>query len=96
MARKGTGRVTPRKGVVPAPAKPEKSREWSLQESRAVRNGWVWRGHLMMALLFVGVAIIMQGNHHGTLAVLWLVIAAGWFAASMWLWRQHGRYMRGR
>jgi hypothetical protein len=99
MPRKASGRFTPPKGAQPkAPkeSRPEKSKEWNVQESRSVRNPWVWRGILMLALLAVGVAITLAGNHDGTLAVLWLVIAAGWFATSMWLWRQHTRYMRGR
>src|SRR5579884_3757942 len=93
MTRKPTGRVTPSKRT---PPKPPPAKEWDVQESRSVRSGWVWRGFLMLALLGVGVAIIMAGNHQSTLAVLWLVIAAGWFATSMWLWRQHGRYLRRR
>jgi hypothetical protein len=110
MTRKPSGRVSPHKGrAVPAasaaqpaqpaaqPAQPDKARSerWDVQQSRQVRSGWVWRGFLILTLLGVGVAIIMAGNHHRTLALLWLVIAAGWFAMSMWLWRQHSRYMRG-
>ncbi len=94
MTRKPTGRVTPRKGAgVPAPAQPEK---WEVEESRSVRSGWIWRGFLMLAMLAVGVAIIMAGNHHPTLAILWGVIAIGWFGFSMWLWRKHAGYIRGR
>lgn len=96
MSRKPNGRVTPRKGVAPAPAaRPAKPERWEVQESRSVRSGWIWRGFLMLTLLAVGVAIIMAGNHHSTLAILWGVIAVGWFAIAMWLWRQHNRYMRG-
>lgn len=49
----------------------------------------------MLSLVAIGVAIILAGNGAGTLAILWLVIAAGWFATSMWLWRKHVRYIRG-
>jgi hypothetical protein len=95
MSRKPTGRATPRKGAAPAPAaKPAKPEKWDVQESRSVRNAWVWRGFLMMALFALGVAIILNGNHHSTLAILWVVIGVGWFAIAMWLWRQHSRYMR--
>jgi hypothetical protein len=38
--------------------------------------------------------IILLGNHQTTLAALWGVIAAGWFITSMWLWRQHSRYLK--
>ena len=95
MTRKPTGRVTPRKGARPASAKPARSEKWEVKDSRSVRSGWIWRGFLMLTLLAVGVAIIMAGNHHAALAILWGVIAAGWFAVSMWLWRQHNRYIRG-
>lgn len=94
MARKPTsGRVTPRKGSTPS--KPAKSEKWEVNDSRSIRTGWVWRGFLVLSLIAVGVAIIMEANHHGTFAALWVVIAAGWFGISMWLWRMHSRYMRG-
>jgi hypothetical protein len=89
MTRKPTGRVTPRKGSQPA-----KSQKWEVTESRSVRSGWIWRGFLMLTFLAIGIAIIMEANHHGTLAILWLVIGGGWFATAMWLWRQHNRYIR--
>jgi hypothetical protein len=60
-----------------------------------VRTGWIWRGFLVLTLLAVGVAIIMEANHKATLAILWVVIAGGWFATAMWLWRLHSRYMKG-
>lgn len=101
MARKPTGprraahgRATPRKG--PAVRKAMSNEKWDVQQSRSVRSPWAWRGYFLVSLMFVGVAIILDGNHHQTFAVLWVVIAAGWFAASMWLWRQHSHYMRDR
>ncbi|MDA8046237.1 MAG: hypothetical protein M0Z30_13530 [Actinomycetota bacterium] len=93
MTRKPTGRVTARKGVVAA-GQPGRTTRWEVQESRSVRSGWVWRGFLMLTLLAVGVALVMAGNHQSTLAALWGVIAVGWLATSMWLWRQHTRYIR--
>ena len=69
----------------------EKDNRWSAQDSWTVRSGWGWRAFLVMALMFLGAAIILAGNHMGTLAILWVVIAVGWFATSMWLWRQHSR-----
>jgi hypothetical protein len=65
--------------------------KWSPQDSRSVRSVWGWRAFLVMALVFLGVAIILAGNGAGTFAILWAVIAIGWFATSMWLWRQHSR-----
>jgi hypothetical protein len=102
--RKGSGRVTPRKdagapagtgGRKDAIRKAMSNEKWDVSESRSVRSGWIWRGFLFLSLFGIGIAIIMDANHHGSLAVLWLVIAAGWFATAMWLWRQHSRYMRG-
>ena len=87
--RKPTGRVTPRKGVTPPAAGRKRTEKWEVRDSRSVRSPWVWRAFLMMTLLGIGVAIIMGANHHGTLAALWVVIAAGWFGISMWLWRMH-------
>jgi hypothetical protein len=48
----------------------------------------------MMALLAIGAAIVFLTNHLNTLAVLWLVIAAGWFVTSMWVWRRHAKLYR--
>ncbi|MDE3204186.1 MAG: hypothetical protein KGQ66_08170 [Acidobacteriota bacterium] len=96
MTRKPTGRVTPRKGATPvSPDRPTPTGKWEVRQSRSVRSGWVWRGFMMLALLALGVALIMVGNHHSTLALLWVVIAVGWFATAMWLWRQHHRYLDG-
>ena len=96
VQKKPTGRVTPKKGSQPASSSPARGAEkWEVKDSRSVRSGWIWRGFFMLTLLAVGIAIIMGANHHGTLAIMWGVIAAGWFAISMWLWRQHSRYMRG-
>jgi hypothetical protein len=64
---------------------------WSAQDSWTVRSGWGWRAFLLMALMAVGAAIIFAGNHLGTLAIFWVIIAIGWFTAAMWLWRQHSK-----
>lgn len=64
---------------------------WDVNESRSVKTVWVWRSFFLMSLVAVGIAIILGANHHPTYAILWGVIAAGWFAISMWLWRQHTR-----
>jgi len=66
--------------------------QFSVPESRAVRSVWVWRGFLMMSLVAFGVALILAGNGLGTFALLWVVIGAGWFGISMWLWRMHLRW----
>ena len=60
--------------------------------SRSAQSVWVWRGLLFMSLIAVGIGIgVLEGNakSHTTYGILWFVIAAGWFAISMWLWRRH-------
>jgi hypothetical protein len=69
-------------------------RRWNVEESRSVRSAWIWRGFLVMSMVAVGIAIIMAGNGHSTLGIEWGVIAAGWFAISMWLWKKHSRLFR--
>ena len=82
-------RVTPGKRQARGAASAKSRERWDPKQSRSVQSGWIWRGFLMLSLLAVGVIIIMAGNHHTTLAILWGVIAVGWFAISMWLWKKH-------
>jgi hypothetical protein len=44
-----------------------------------------------MSFVALGVVIILAGNGKTGFAVAWGIIAVGWFAISMWLWRQHAR-----
>ena len=64
---------------------------WHIEESRSVRSVWVWRGFFLLSLVAVGIAIIFATNGRTSLAVGWGIIAAGWFAISMWLWNQHNK-----
>ncbi|HWE56367.1 MAG TPA: hypothetical protein VG435_12705 [Acidimicrobiales bacterium] len=93
MAKKPTGRVTPPKRAVAQAAPPARPEKWEIDQSRIVKSPWGWRAVFIMALLEIGVALIMSGNHHATLAVFWLVISAGWVAGSIGLWRKHRKYM---
>jgi hypothetical protein len=68
-----------------------KDDRYSVPDSRSVRSVWVWRAFFMMSLVAIGVAIILLGNGATGFAIAWAVIACGWFAISMWLWRQHTR-----
>jgi hypothetical protein len=79
----------------PRPTEPAQG-SWDVSESRSVKSGWIWRGFLMMSLLALGITIILfsRGHHYQTFAILWAIIAVGWFGISMWLWRKHNRYMR--
>jgi hypothetical protein len=62
---------------------------FSLEESRFVRSAWVWRAFLLLSLMAIGVAIIFAGNGKTLDAVLWVVIAVGWGAFAIGLWRKH-------
>jgi hypothetical protein len=57
--------------------------------SRSVQSVWVWRAFLLLALVALGLCIAFAYGGVLLYAVAWAVIAAGWFATSMWLWRQH-------
>jgi hypothetical protein len=59
--------------------------------SKSVQSVWVWRGFFLMSLVALGLAISFTSSHEGFYSVAWYVIAAGWFAISMWLWRRHVR-----
>ena len=62
---------------------------YDVNESRSVRSVWVWRGFLLMSLVAAGIAILLAGNGATTFAIMWGVLAAGWFAIAMWLWKMH-------
>jgi hypothetical protein len=62
---------------------------WEIRRSAQVRSVWVWRGFLLMSLVAAGIALILAGNGADTFAILWGVIAAGWFVIAMGLWRMH-------
>jgi hypothetical protein len=68
-----------------------KEDRYSVEDSRSVRSVWVWRGFLIMSLVALGVVIILAGNGKTGFAIAWGVIAVGWFAIAIWLWRQHAR-----
>jgi hypothetical protein len=57
--------------------------------SKSVQSVWVWRGLLFMAIIALGIVIAAFQTGRTVFAVLWLVIALGWFSISMWLWRKH-------
>jgi len=57
--------------------------------SRSVQSVWVWRGFFFMSLIALGLFISFQSQGLHFYAAAWGVIAAGWFATSMWLWRRH-------
>jgi Na+/proline symporter len=59
--------------------------------SKSVQSVWVWRGFFFMSLIALGLAISFHEQGLGFYEVTWGVIAVGWFALSMWLWRKHVR-----
>lgn len=59
--------------------------------SKSVQSVWVWRGFFFMALIALGLCISFAESGLTFFAGAWGVIAAGWFATSMFLWRKHVR-----
>jgi hypothetical protein len=59
--------------------------------SRSVQSPWVWRGFLFMSLIAFGLFLNFVLAGLVGFAVAWALIAAGWFAIAMWLWRKHVR-----
>jgi hypothetical protein len=59
--------------------------------SRSVESVWVWRAFFFMSLIALGLCISFVSGGELFFATAWGVIAAGWFAVSMWLWRKHLR-----
>jgi hypothetical protein len=46
-----------------------------------------------MSLVALGLSLTFFAGHQRSFAIAWAVIAAGWFAFSMFLWRRHINYM---
>jgi hypothetical protein len=61
--------------------------------TQSAKSPWIWRGLFFMSLIAIGLCLTLVVGGHTLFAALWAVIAAGWFGASMWLWRQNVRYM---
>jgi hypothetical protein len=59
--------------------------------TRAAQSPWVWRGHLMMSLIALGICLTFAVGHNVVFAAAWGVITVGWFGISMWVWRRHLR-----
>lgn len=59
--------------------------------SKSVQSVWVWRGFFFMSLIALGLCISFAESGLTFFAAAWGVIAVGWFALSMWLWRKHVR-----
>jgi hypothetical protein len=57
--------------------------------SRSVQSPWVWRGFVFMSLIAFGLCISFVSGGLTVLAIAWAIIAAGWLAIGMWLWRKH-------
>ena len=45
-----------------------------------------------LSLIALGLALTLFAGGKDVFGLLWVVIAAGWFGISMWLWRQHLQY----
>jgi hypothetical protein len=69
-----------------------KPRRISLPDgSRSVQSPFVWRMFVFMSLIALGLCITLASAGQDRYAGAWAVIAAGWFAVGMWLWRKHVR-----
>ncbi len=81
------------KPVKPAkePKGPKEPDRFSLDDSRLVRSKMIWRAFFVLSLIALGAGIIFAGNGRGVDAILWVVIAVGWFAFAMGLWRKHNK-----
>jgi hypothetical protein len=67
----------------------EEPQRYSIDDSRLVKSRMVWRVFLFLSLVALGAGIIFAGNGRTMDAVLWLIIAVGWFGFAMGLWRKH-------
>ena len=63
--------------------------------SRTHQSPWVWRGMFFFSLIALGICLMLVTGNQISYALAWAVIAAGWFAISMWQWRRHTQYHRG-
>ena len=77
-----------RTAAIPAPTA-KKPRVRLPDGSRSVQSPWIWRGFFLLSLVALGLALSLSLQGHYLFAALWLVITAGWFATSMWLWRKN-------
>ena len=74
------------------PAAPRSTRYRLPDGSRSAQSVWVWRGFLLLALIALGLCLTLAIDGRTGFAAAWAVIAAGWFAISMVLWRRHLRW----
>lgn len=89
-------RAVPKYYPAPTAAGSAGGDRFRMEESKAVTTTWAWRAFLMMALVFFGLCLVFALQHGRTFyAVAWGLIGAVWFAFSMYLWRQHTRWVRG-
>jgi len=81
------------RAVVPVTADPA-ARHFKLENSLAVTSSWAWRAFLMMALVMVGLCINFAVQNYSVFIVgAWSLITLTWFGFSMYLWRQHSRWV---
>lgn len=91
-SRSPRGRGVP----VSRPAKaPAERKTFRLPDgSRAAQSPWVWRGHLLMSFVALGICLTFAVGHDVLYAVAWGIITVGWFGIAMWVWRRHLRATR--
>jgi hypothetical protein len=64
--------------------------------TRSAQSPWVWRAFLFLSFIAFGLFLVLAMGGRAFYAVCWAVITVGWFATSMWLWRQNIRYHNAR
>ena len=64
--------------------------------TQSVRSPWVWRGMFFLSLIALGLCLTLFAGGNHWFGAAWAIVAAGWFAVSMWLWRQNVNYMNMR
>ncbi len=89
-------RAVPKYRPIVATTSAPAERHFRLENSAAVSSAWAWRAFLMMALVLLGLTINFAVQHYNVLlSGAWGLITAAWFAFSMYLWRQHTRWVKG-
>jgi uncharacterized membrane protein len=80
--------------VTPAPSAPAPQRRYRLVDSPAITSPWAWRAFFMMTLVALGFCINFAVQHYSLFySAGWGLITAVWFSFSMFLWRQHTRWV---
>ena len=88
-------RAVPKYRPVVATTATPGQRQFRLEGSAAVTSAWAWRAFFMMALVMIGFCINFGVQDYSIFIVgAWSLITASWLAFSLYLWRQHTRWVK--